>query len=409
MAKKKEIKTPTIKEQEELMSEWGLIRYFNKIKKILKEYMDMEEGNYTIVSLWIIGTYLHNQFSSYPYLFFNAMKGSGKTRILKIISNLAKDGKLYLSATKAGIYRNKGTYCLDEFEGVGRKGNEDLRELINGAYKRGGTITRYDDLKKKPEGEEFNLYRPVAMANIWGMENVLSDRCISITLEKSLKKEITRLIEDFEYDTEFKVIRGGLRRITEKFVDDLRYWSLIFSEWNSYVKRRKDVKDIKTLKEEKDTKFKELFESINKTNLEGRDLELFFPLFIIADICGKKILNEVIEISRKIIKERKERDREENTDVQIYEFVAKRSNTEFIAVADLVKLFREDLEISDNQDNWLNTRFFGRGLRRLNLVSAERRTNKRQVRLNIEKAKEKIKLFKEPDFKEELKEVFGDG
>jgi len=51
---------------------------YGQIIDILKEYSDLEEHNYKIIALWIIGTYMHDQFSSYPYLFLNAMKGSGK-------------------------------------------------------------------------------------------------------------------------------------------------------------------------------------------------------------------------------------------------------------------------------------------------------------------------------------------
>lgn len=387
-------KYPSKKEQEELIGELGLSRYFKEIKAVLKEYMDMEEGAYTIVSLWILGTYLHKQFSSYPYLFFNAMKGSGKSRILNIIANLSKNGKLYLSVTKAGIYRSKGTYCLDEFEGVGKKGNEDLRELINGAYKRGGTITRYDDVKKNPEGEDFNIYRPVAMANIWGMENVLADRCIKIILEKSARKEITRLIENFENNIEFQKIRRGMLGLTENFEDDLNFFGSVFDDWNNYVKEK-----------EFNEKFKELFSLIGTENIEGRNLEILFPLFIIADIIGKGVLKETIEISKKIIKERKESDREENRDIQIYEFVAGLDNN-FFAVSDLVKGFKEYYELSDN-DDWANSTWLGKGLRRLNLVvDSRRKATKREIKLNIEKAKKQTLLFKEPeDFKKELQEV----
>ncbi|KKK91466.1 hypothetical protein LCGC14_2712680 [marine sediment metagenome] len=67
------------------------------IIKILKNYLDLREDYYPIVAIWIIGTYLHKQFQSFPYLFFNAMKGSGKTRTLGLISWLQKNGALQKS------------------------------------------------------------------------------------------------------------------------------------------------------------------------------------------------------------------------------------------------------------------------------------------------------------------------
>jgi len=399
MAEEKKKDIDWIKETEYLMSQDGLPRIFKEIDKVLREYMDMDEGAYNIVSLWILGTYLHKQFSSYPYLYFNAMKGSGKTRMLNIIANLSKNGKLQGAVTKAGIFRSKGTYCIDEFEGVGRKGNEDLRELLNGAYKRGSIITRYDDVKKKPEGEEFNIYRPIALANIWGMENVLADRCISIILEKSSRKEIINLMEGFEENIEFQTIRGGLKRITENFTDDLNYFGSLKQEWFNFVKGLKY-----------DERYKELFSKVEKGNINGRHLELFFPLFIIADMISQEILDEVIETAKGIIKDKKEQDREENREIQIYEFVSQYPNTNFISVSELVKSFKD---FSGLEEDWVNATWFGRGLRRLNLVSDKRRKGtRREVKLNIEKAQEKIKIFRdseELDLKEELQEVFKDG
>jgi len=47
---------------------------YTAIIRILKNYIDTSEETCSIISLWIIGTYVHDLFSSYPYLFFNAMK-----------------------------------------------------------------------------------------------------------------------------------------------------------------------------------------------------------------------------------------------------------------------------------------------------------------------------------------------
>ena len=80
---KKDTSTFTRKDYEYLLSEDGMRRSYVQVKEILREYMDLDERYYSLVSVWIIGTYFHKQFPSYPYLFFNAMKGSGKTRMLK--------------------------------------------------------------------------------------------------------------------------------------------------------------------------------------------------------------------------------------------------------------------------------------------------------------------------------------
>jgi len=77
---------------------------------------------------------------------------SGKTRLLKIIASLTK-GDILSSLTEAILFRTKGTLCIDEFEGIIRKGNENLRELLNTAYKKGTKVKRM--IKKKSGRSKF--------------------------------------------------------------------------------------------------------------------------------------------------------------------------------------------------------------------------------------------------------------
>jgi len=275
------------------IDEFGTLkRSYKKINEILRNYMDMNERDYTIVSLWVIGTYFHKQFSSYPYLYFNAMKGSGKSRILKIIATLSNNGKVSGSMTEAVLFRTAGnrTLCIDEFENMNAKGNENLKLLLNSAYKKGLCVERVKDNKDRYV-ESFEVYCPIAMANIWGIENVLSDRCINIILETSTKKDITRLVDNFENEMEFTTTKGSLKNAVEKLTENksnvfkVGFFDDIISEWNKYVKGLAYG-----------NKYETLFKKIGNSNIEGRNLELFFPLFIIADMISSKILDEIIEI-----------------------------------------------------------------------------------------------------------------
>ena len=189
---------------------------YDNIKEVLKHYIDLKEDYYTILTLWIIGTYLHDEFDTFPYLFFNAMRGSGKSRTLRLACKLAKDGNVMASPTEAVLFRVHGTLGIDEFEGVANKDKSQIRELLNGAYKRGVKIFR---MKKKKSlageelvAEEFEPYRPIIMANITGMEEVLEDRCITLILEKSSHPEKTRLTEDFESNSTIKYILQNMNQ-----------------------------------------------------------------------------------------------------------------------------------------------------------------------------------------------------
>lgn len=420
-----EEKTFTKEDMELIMSkEDGLTRYYTKINKILKEYMDMDEEYYSLISLWIIGTYFHKQFSSYPYLFFNAMKGSGKTRILKIISSLSKNGKVVGSMTEAVLFRTASsrTLCIDEIESINAKGQENLRLLLNSAYKKGLDVER---MRKNKEGgqevETFPVYCPIAMANIWGMENVLADRCISVIIEKSSKKEITKLIENFEQDHNFLTARGGLMRLTEKLQNGYKklqediyggqpatfgLFDNLIQEWNVYqkdvvsiVNKVSNVSIVNKVSKIDNIydidNYGVLFSKIDKTDLSGRDLELFFPLFILADMISPEVLEQLIITAKELVKLRKESDREENKDVRLIEFVAQSNYQGYVDVESVSKDFSEFY----GEDPKFNTsRSISRALNRLKLILDKRSTGKnRQIKVDVLKAQEKLKLFKEPD------------
>ena len=402
------IKEPTNFKKEKI------IDYFTIIKEILKKYMDLDEDYYCIIAVWIIGTYLHKQFSSFPYLFFNATKGSGKTRLMKIVANLSRNGRLVGSMTEAVLFRTarERTLCIDELENLNAKGSENLKLLLNSAYKKGLTVERMKKTKtiegEIQQVEEFEVFCPIVMANIWGLDNTLSDRCITLILEKSSKNQITKLIENFEKDSDFIKIRNELTILTQGFEIDLNLFGDVFEKWNDYVQNKVIVNEVSVVNKVNKVNvvnnslryydiydFTTTFKDISETDLTGRDLELFFPLFIVANMISKETLEELLEISKKITKQRKNSDREENIDVKLIEFISEKQYIGYVEVSkivnDLKNLFGED-------EKWINSRGISRALKRLNLILDRSSSGKaRQVKLNIPKAKEKILMYKDPE------------
>jgi len=386
----------------------SLMIAYRNIMDILEDYCDLKEEYYSLIALWIIGTYFHQEFVSYPYLFFNAMRGSGKTRILRLISVLSKDGQMLNSLTQAVLFRTKGTLCIDEFEGIRRKGNENLRELLNSAYKKGIKVKRMRKAKtiegEQQVVEEFEVYRPIVIANIWGMESVLGDRCINIVLEKSNNPKVTKMVEIFENDKITILTK-------ELFVFDDKKENLcslcmydgvgnVYKEWNSYIKDgvsiyidtlpTQDTQDTsKHIKQPKEEFFKKLIE----LDIDGRHLELAFPLFIIAKSISEEILDKTILTFQQIIAESKEEDVVENMDISLFDFISQEEEVSyFVSISDLTKRFREFLQSSDE---WINPSWVGRALKRLGLIIQKKRVTRGvEVRLNYAKAKEKIRMFK---------------
>jgi hypothetical protein len=290
------------------------------------------------------------------------------------------------------------------------RGNENLKLLLNSAYKKGLIVERQVKEGEKYVVEGFEVYCPIVMANIWGVENVLSDRCVLVILEKSSNKKVTKLIENFENELAFLKVKEELNKLSENITDDLNLFGDLFSKWNAYqenivscVNKVSCVSSVSIVsnKEKKiddiDNTYDsgECFADIDKADLSGRDLELFFPLFIISKLIDNKILKEILETAKNIVKERRVQDREENRDVKLIEFISEYGDTNFVEVSGLAKDFSIFL---GDEEFVIKPNSISRSLNRLKLVVDRKNTGKnRQVRVNIEKAKEKLKLFKEPE------------
>lgn len=390
-------------EEEENKFKEGITESYYNITDILKEYLDLNEEYYNIIALWIIGTYFHNQFPSYPYLFLNAMKGSGKSRALRLITSLAKDGEMLNSMTEAVLFRTSGALAIDEYEGVTRKGNEALRELLNSAYKRGTKVKRMRQ-KKTSEGteqvvEEFNVYRPVVLANIWGMENVLGDRCITLILEKSNRKEVTNLIEIFD---EEEIVQKTKEILNQCSKCSYLFSAELYRKWNEFIKNNYTnyIHYTNNTNSTNNINPLEVFKTLKSMDLNGRDLELSLPLCLIASLIstGNEGKNSVVlKITtltfKHIFSNKNEEEIYENIDISLYDFIASElQQLEFYPIKQLTQSFKDFI---GSDDDWINSKWMGRALKRLNLKTSERRVaSGMSVMLNIVKAKDKMRMFK---------------
>lgn len=382
---------------------------YDLLIEILQKYLDLKEEHYSIIALWIIGTYLHDEFQSFPYLFFNAMRGSGKSRTLRLVCTLSKDGMIMASPTEATLFRTSGTLGIDEFEGVANKDKQAVRELLNGAYKKGIKIIRMK--KKKVLGqeeqvaEEFEPYRPILLANIYGMDEVLGDRCLTLILEKSDNPLKTRLVEDFETN---EIIKKVCIILNQCSLCSVVMQKNIYSDWNNYISDRYKTTlttlhtyNTYTTQTTQNLKNDEIFNKIHDTEIIGRNLELFLPIFFLANLISKEVFDRTLLIAKGITQEKRHDEEMESIDVMVYDFISRQdAGLIFRSINDLVNEFRQ---FSNESYEWLNAKWFGRALKRLNLVLEKKRVGRGiEVILNVPKSKEKLKIFKKDDDKKEV-------
>jgi len=362
------------------------------IIEILKKFLEMEERYYPIVALWIMGTYAHDEFETYPYLFINAVKGSGKSRLLRLIATLSKNGKLQGSLTESVLFRNaKGrTFCIDEFEDISSEGKNALRELLNSAYKKGMSIER-EKKKKTQEGETwitetYDVYTSIALANIWGMESVLGDRCITLTLEKSSKRNVTKLIETYDKDFSIQKIKALLNEIKNP-LGNLVLEKNMAQYWNDYIL------EIQNLNLDEATK--DFFKKVDETGIEGRNLELLMPLYFMAYLIDRETLNKILEISKEIVKEREEEDYFENKDKILMRFLSEKLKEGILDYLDYIsttKISNHFVEYLGDGNDKVSPEWIGKALKRLKVLKDRKRDSKGvRVLLNIDKINRQVK------------------
>ena len=366
-----------------------LMEAYRNLLEIYKKYCDWREEYYPIVSLWTIGTYFHQKMLTYPYLYFNASKESGKSRSVRLITFISDGGEMVNSMTEAVLFRTKGTLGIDEFERASRKGSENLLELLNSAYKRGVKVKRMKKVKtftgEEQQVEEFDIFRPIILANIWGMDSVLEDRTLSLFLEKTTRDDIANLLEIWEFDEKILQTKQIIR--TSCSLCSVVTLQKVYVDWNEYI-----TTNYTTTRAKNYTKL-HLFKKIRDSGLKGRMLELSFPLIIVADMIGEEIVDEVIKSLKIIHIEKNQEAFLENKDVLLLDMISQMNdNNEWHSVKRITEDFRQ---FCSSNEEWMNDKWLGRALKRLVVIKERKRTNRGiEVKLDIEKAKEKIKIYK---------------
>lgn len=402
---------------DETLARMKLADCYDKIIGLAKVYLDMPQDYYHVLATWVIGTYFHESFQAFPYLFFNAMRGSGKTRTLKFISALGNkgDGSVQNNLTEAVLFRipRGTTTCLDEVEQIGSKEKQTLRELLNSAYKKGMKVKRMK--KQKVNGTEqqvvetFEPYYPLAMANIWGMDEVLSDRAITLILEKSDNPSITKMIEDFDnpYFLEIKRTLEQFSVVSAVYICKKN----IYREWNNYVvdKYTTTLHTYNTLTTQTTQTTKEkiehidlemMFNKIDALGITGRNFELLLPLLIVNLNLSQEHFDNFLKIGMNLVNKKKEDEYGDSKDVLVYDFIGRwmSPDKEYHSIKAMTQEFRMFCGETEQEDKWLNDKWFGRALKRLNLIKDKRRVSSgMEVTLDYDKAKEKLKIFRGTD------------
>src|SRR5262249_22570251 len=79
------------------------------------------------------------------------------------------------------------TFCLDEMEELDRMDAKAIKAILNAGYKAGASVPRTEGDAKR-EVVPYEVYAPVALAGIKGLDAVLADRSITVGMQRGIDR-----------------------------------------------------------------------------------------------------------------------------------------------------------------------------------------------------------------------------
>jgi hypothetical protein len=264
---------------------------YSKVHNYIKRFICFPEDAYlSFISLWVMGTYLFMIFRYYPYVWLNAEKGSGKTLLMEILSNIAFNGELISNPTESVIFRdisnNLITMFIDEVEQL-RKRDKDVYgsviSVLNAGFNKAGVVKRTESIGKGGfVVRAYSAYSPKMFAGINEIDDVLQDRTIRIPL---LRKKDGEIVERYKATAEIVELQRNIR-------DDLYVFALDHAGEIAEVYYAKD----------------EGIQGLG--HLNNRELDIWEPIFLLANVVdmlsgSMDLTGQMEELSRKSIEEKR--------------------------------------------------------------------------------------------------------
>jgi Protein of unknown function (DUF3631) len=173
------------------------------------------------VALWIVHTYVVEQFDTTPYLAItSAEKRSGKSRLLSMLDLLVRRPWSVVLPSEAVVFRTiedrMPTLLLDEVDaiyGPKARDHEGLRALLNAGFQRGAMVPRC--VGTKMEVRDFNVFCAKALAGIGDLPDTIADRSIPIRMRRRAPSEQVARLRRRELQHEAETLRARLEEWSE--------------------------------------------------------------------------------------------------------------------------------------------------------------------------------------------------
>ena len=175
--------------------ECSAVEVYRNICDYIREYLVLKPEEYHLMSLWVMASWLSEDFDACPYLLFIAPKESGKSQAMRILDQLAYRAFLAISVTPAALFRAIElwgiTLLIDEAEYQVKSDTESGQALygcLNGGYKRNSYALRTEGDARIPTA--FDVYGFKAIASTRAFLATLESRSIIINMTQGIPAKI---------------------------------------------------------------------------------------------------------------------------------------------------------------------------------------------------------------------------
>lgn len=177
-------------------------RLLKEITQFIKEYIELDEIKYEIISRYVLMTWVYERFDRIPYLRIIGQYGTGKSKLLEVLYEITyHSSKLGVGITHANIYRwldsYPGTLLLDEIDFRYTQSTNQITKILNGGYQRGSHVTRSRPTIGGYVQERFNNFGPKILAGRSLFDDdALESRVISVNSQELTREDIPRYLPD---------------------------------------------------------------------------------------------------------------------------------------------------------------------------------------------------------------------
>lgn len=168
---------------------------YEEIYFFVKEYLILKPSEYHIYTLWIMASWLVDDFDTCPYLLFIAPKESGKSQAIILLQHLCYRAVLSISVTPAALFRSIElwhiTLLIDEAESQVRMDTESGQALygcLNGGYKRDSYAIRIEGDNRIPTTYDVFGFKGIASTKVF--HPTLESRSIIINMTQGKPRKL---------------------------------------------------------------------------------------------------------------------------------------------------------------------------------------------------------------------------